>query len=72
MKKHLIVLIVLYALLALLSLNRHSKAVLYSFTSEIWADRAGYFVYMPATFIYNWDADKLPNGITKKQVLGLQ
>ena len=32
---------------------------------EIYSDKADYYVYLPATFIYNWDVNKLPKGIDK-------
>lgn len=33
---------------------------------EISSDKAGYYVYLPATFIYGWDARKFPKGIEKE------
>ncbi len=33
---------------------------------EIRADKAHYYVYLPATFIYNWDASKFPPDIEAK------
>lgn len=35
------------------SLNRHSHAQPYSYHSELWADKAGYNVYLPSVFIYH-------------------
>lgn len=29
----------------------------------MWADASGYYVYLPSTFIYHWDSEKLPSGI---------
>ena len=29
----------------------------------MWADASGYYVYLPATFIYQWDVKQLPKGI---------
>lgn len=55
-----------YALLLLLSFNRHSKSGIYTYHSEIWADKAGYHVYLPATFLYNFEADKFPADVDKK------
>ncbi len=52
--------ILLYGLLCLLSLNRHSQAKLNTYHAELWADKAGYNVYLPALFIYNFDAKQLP------------
>ena len=33
---------------------------------EIENDKAGYYVYLPATFIYGWDINKFPAGIMDK------
>jgi hypothetical protein len=33
---------------------------------EIFSDKANYYVYLPATFIYGWDAEKFPAGIESK------
>jgi len=33
---------------------------------KIASDKAGYYVYLPATFIYHWDAKKFPKGIDKE------
>ncbi|MDP4281936.1 MAG: hypothetical protein Q8867_07260 [Bacteroidota bacterium] len=32
----------------------------------IYADKAAYYVYLPATFIYGWDVNKFPKGIDEK------
>lgn len=32
----------------------------------MWADPVGYYVYLPATFVYNFDAAELPEKITEK------
>lgn len=29
----------------------------------MWADASGYYVYLPATFIYQWDSKQMPAGI---------
>ncbi|NBY10976.1 MAG: hypothetical protein EBQ77_08260, partial [Sphingobacteriia bacterium] len=49
-----------------LSLNRHSKSGIQNYHSEIWADKAGYYIYLPAFFIYNFQVDGLPAEIDKK------
>jgi hypothetical protein len=49
-----------------LTLNRHSKAGINNYHSEIWADKAGYYVYLPSTFIDNWRAHSLPDSIDLK------
>lgn len=62
----IIIFIVLFLILSLLSLNRHSRAGISSYHSEIWSDKAGYYVYLPAFFIYNFEANKFPNDIDLK------
>lgn len=38
----------------------------FTYKSEVFADKAGYFVYLPATFIYDFDASKFPKDVDKK------
>jgi hypothetical protein len=33
---------------------------------EIYSDKAAYYVYLPATFIYGWDVHKFPKGIDEE------
>ncbi|MBL7811656.1 MAG: hypothetical protein JNL57_05490 [Bacteroidetes bacterium] len=42
------------------SFNQNLRFPVHHYNSEIWADKAGYYVYLPATFIYNWDANAFP------------
>lgn len=49
-----------------LSLNRHSNSGVQNYHSEIWADKAGYYIYLPSFFIYNFNADSMPTEIDKK------
>jgi hypothetical protein len=46
-----------------LALNRHSRSKPYSYHGELWADRGGYFVYLPAVFQFGFDAKSFPSGI---------
>ncbi|MBK6858838.1 MAG: hypothetical protein IPG95_00905 [Saprospiraceae bacterium] len=56
----------IFIFLVTLALNRHSKAGLYNYHSEIYADKAGYNVYLPATFIYSFNANAFPDSIDIK------
>lgn len=56
----------LFGLLLFLTLNRHSKSGIQNYHSEIWADKAGYYVYLPGYFIYDMKATDLPEGIAEK------
>lgn len=57
--------ILLLGVVVFLSFNRHSKSTYNNYHSVIWADKAGYYIYLPATFIYNWDASKLDTSVTR-------
>ena len=61
-------------LLIFLSFNqhRHNKKGYFNYQSEIWADNAGYHVYLPATFIYGFDARKFPDSIDVNTGNGFQ
>lgn len=62
-KKTLLYFILLYAAGTFLSLNLNSKYKLFTYKSTLWADAAGYYVYLPATFIQNWDYNAMPKGV---------
>lgn len=55
--------LLVYGALCFISLNRHSHAKIHTYHSEIWADKAGYNVYLPATFIYNFQYKLFPRHI---------
>lgn len=61
-----LLLLLLLGFTILLSLNRHSKSGIHNYHSEIWADKAGYYVYLPALFIYNFQTEEMPVDIDKK------
>jgi hypothetical protein len=46
--------------------NRHRHQNRFNYHSEIWADRAGYYVYLPLTYIYQFDGEQFPQNIAKK------
>lgn len=64
--KNILLLLVLYILLCVFSFYRHYKIEPETFRSEIWADRAGFYIYLPSTFIYNFSCDKFPENIDKR------
>lgn len=49
-----------------LTFNKHSKSPLHNYQSEVWADKAGYYVYLPLAINYKLDARKLPDSISIK------
>lgn len=56
---------ILFLSLCSLSIYRHKKVPLNSFRSEIWADRGGYYVYLPSTFLYKYSSVSFPENIEK-------
>lgn len=63
LKKTVLIFTLLYALCMFLSLNMNSKYKIFTYKSTMWADASGYYVYLPATFIYQWDVGKMQSGI---------
>lgn len=55
--------VLFYGLVLFLSLNRHSRSGRYNYHSEIWADKAGYMVYLPAAFCYRFEARNFPDAV---------
>lgn len=70
--KTIITLFLFTGILIFLSINRHNNAEIQNYNSEIWADKAGYYVYLPATFIYKFDATKMPDSIDVKMGHGFK
>ena len=53
-----------------LSFQIHRDRDFFNWKSELWADRAGYYIYLPATFLYGFDLSKAPKNIHKKTGYG--
>ena len=64
--------LILLAVLIFLAFNKHSRSKLFTYQSVIWADAAGYNVYLPATFNYHFDARQFPDSIDFKTGEGFQ
>lgn len=62
---NIIIYIFSFALLLFLTLNKHSKRELFHYRSEIYSDKAGYYIYLPYLVNYNLDAKSLPKNIDK-------
>lgn len=41
----------------------HKDATSFSDRNELWSDRAGYYIYLPATFFYHFDTRKMPSDL---------
>jgi hypothetical protein len=68
MRKHRVFfLFFIFSILALfLTFNRHSKSGFFNYHSEIWADKAAYYVYLPATIKYSFNPAQFPDSIDIK------
>ncbi len=64
--------LVLAVLLIFLAFNRHSKTGIYYYRSQIFADKAGYYVYLPAALIYHFEADAFPEKVDSLTGSGFQ
>lgn len=49
-----------------LSFNRHSKTGTFHYRSQIYADKAGYYVYLPSGILYQFNPQLFPEDIDKK------
>lgn len=49
-----------------LSIAKHNRIGIQNYKSEIWSDKAGYYIYLPLTFKYDFRADLLPDSIAEK------
>lgn len=58
-----LLLLLFFSFTLFLTFNRHSKSGINNYHSEIWADKAGYYVYLPALFIYNFSGEQMPEDI---------
>ena len=58
--------LLVFGLFGFISLNRHSVARNFTYHSELWADKAGYNVYLPALIIYDFNARQLPEKLELK------
>lgn len=50
--------------------TKHHPSDIFDYRSEFFADKGGYYVYFPATFIYGYQANNFPKGIDIKVGLG--
>jgi hypothetical protein len=64
--KWVVVFLAVLGTLIFLSLNWHSHQPKFTYHSEIWGDRAGYHVYLPALFEYGFDATRFPESMDQR------
>jgi hypothetical protein len=60
------VLLIFFGCTVFLTLNRHSRYGVENYHSEIWADKAGYYIYLPSVFIYSFQGKLMPSDIDIK------
>jgi hypothetical protein len=53
-----------------LTYQTHRNNGYFNWKSEIWSDRAGYYIYLPAFFMYHFDVKKCPEKIDEKTGYG--
>ena len=68
--KTIVLLSLLFGISCFLSMNDHSHSEINTYKSEISSDKAGYYIYLPAFFIYNFDASTFPDSIYNKSLSG--
>ena len=49
-----------FGLLVFLCFNLNSKNTFENYHDPIWSDAGGYYIYLPVTFIYGWEAQRVP------------
>jgi hypothetical protein len=49
-----------------MTLKQHEGRGIFNYNSEIVSDMAGYYIYLPATFLYHFNVSKAPPGIDEK------
>lgn len=52
--------VILAGVLIFAAFNRHSRSKIYTYNSQLMSDKAGYYVYLPAFFIYKFNVNKFP------------
>src|SRR5690554_4943446 len=58
--------LLVFMAISFLVFNRHQNTGYFNWRSKLWADQAGYYVYLPAFFIYDFDGNRMPEDIVEK------
>lgn len=69
-KKEIGFFLLLFVVSLFLTFRIHKEKGQYNYRSEIWADRAGYYIYLPSLFRFHFDAKKCPEKIDEKTGYG--
>jgi hypothetical protein len=70
--KEILLFYFLFATAITATISYHNNTGYYNWKSEIWADKAGYYIYLPSLFLYQFDANKCPEGIDEKTGYGFK
>lgn len=54
------------AAMLFLAMNKHSRSGPFNYHSELWGDKAGYYVYLPAALKYGFDPARFPDSVDVK------
>lgn len=65
MKKYRIAFLLLWVAFSLAAIRVHLNFPPDHFRNELWCDKGGYNVYLPATFLYHFDPAAFPTGIDR-------
>ncbi|MBL0018533.1 MAG: hypothetical protein IPP17_19365 [Bacteroidetes bacterium] len=49
-----------------LCLNLHSRTGYFTYKSEIFGDKAGYYIYLPATFVFKFEANQVSDTLPRR------
>lgn len=67
MKRYQVIIwLCLTAGMIILAFNKHMHTRIFTYHSEIWGDKAGYYVYLPALFYYDFNPQAFPENIEEK------
>lgn len=69
-RRDALLLLVLTGLCTFLTLNFHSRTEIGNYKSELYSDKAGYYIYLPATFHYGWRGEAIPDSILSQSGKG--
>lgn len=75
MKKNLVFIfsfLAIWFLLSFLAFNKHSKSKIFKYNSELWSDKAGYYVYLPLVFNYKLQGNCFPDSLDYKTGKGFE
>lgn len=68
--REVIFFLVIFIVSLFLAFHTHRNSGVFNWKSEIWSDRAGYYIYLPSFFMYHFNAKKCPEKIDEKTGYG--